>query len=49
MDISTGQGTKESGDRGRAKGTMVVGDKTCKGERAQREKDCGGEDCEVGA
>ena len=42
VDISTGQGTKESGDGGRAKGTMMVGDKTCKGERAQREKGGGG-------
>ena len=42
VDISTGQGANESGDGGRAKGTMMVGDKTCKGERAQREKGGGG-------
>jgi hypothetical protein len=38
VDVSTGQGTKESGDRGRSKGTMVVGDKACKGKRVEREK-----------
>ena len=42
VDVSTGQGAKEGGERGRAKGVMVVGDKTCKRERAQREKSSGG-------
>ena len=37
VDVSTGQSAKEGGDGGRAKGSMVVGDKTCKGERAQGE------------
>ena len=38
VDVSTGQGTKESGDRGRAKGAMVVGNKACKGKGVEREK-----------
>ena len=38
VDVSTGQGTKESGDGGRAKSAMVVGDKACKGKRVEREK-----------
>jgi hypothetical protein len=42
VDVSTGQSAEESGDGGRTKGAMVVGDKTCKGERAQGEKSCGG-------
>jgi hypothetical protein len=42
VDVSTGQGAKEGGEGGRAKGAMVVGDKTCKRERAQREKSGGG-------
>jgi len=42
VDVSTGQSAKEGGDGGRTKGAMVVGDKTCKGERAQGEKSCGG-------
>ena len=42
VDVSTGQGAKEGGEGGRAKGAMVVGDKTCKGERAQGDMSCGG-------
>ena len=42
VDVSTGQGTKESGDGGRAKSAMVVGDKACKGKRVEREKGGGG-------
>ena len=42
VDVSTGQGAKEGGEGGRAKGAMVVCDKACEGERAQREKSCGG-------
>ena len=38
MDISTGEGAEESGDRRRAKATMQVGDKASERKRLKSEQ-----------
>jgi hypothetical protein len=48
VDESTGEGTGEGGDGGRAKGAMEVGDKAGKGKTGEGEVGCGVTDKGVG-